>query len=159
MVATSGDRLIDEDAIRTLTGRLFPLAAVVTPNRDEAEVLADRAVKGLSDADEVAAAILAHGPGAVLVKGIPDGRDMVDFLATPEETRELRRPALDTGATHGTGCTLSSAIAAALALGHGLDVAVEMAKGYVWRAMEAAFPVGGGSLPLNHLVAPEAPET
>jgi len=158
MVATSGDRLIDDDAVAALTADLFPLAAVVTPNREETEVLAGGPVDGLDAARDAAREVLGTGAGAVLVKGLADGGDLVDLLVTESGEREYRRPRLDVGETHGTGCTFSSAIAAGLARGLDLETAVGGAKDYVWRAIGAAAPVGGGSLPLDHLVPAEEPE-
>jgi hydroxymethylpyrimidine/phosphomethylpyrimidine kinase len=157
MVATSGDRLIENWAVQAMKERLFPIAAVVTPNRAEAEALAGMEVNDLEAAHEAAHRILGTRAPAVLVKGIPDGDDIVDLLVTREVESVHRLPALRVDATHGTGCTLSAAIAAGLGLGHPLPEAVRRAKGFVWRAIRDAFPVGGGSLPLNHLVPSEEP--
>jgi hydroxymethylpyrimidine/phosphomethylpyrimidine kinase len=155
MVATSGDRLIEDDAVSALTSRLFPLAAIVTPNRAEAAALAGSDVETLADARSAAARILETGAVSVLVKGIPQEGEMVDLLVLDGDEAEFRRPELPGAATHGTGCTLSSAIAAGLGLGHPLEESVRQAKDFVWRSIRDAFPVGGGSLPLNHLVPRE----
>ena len=153
MVATSGDRLIEDVAVEALRERLVPLASLVTPNRAEAEVLAGRTILDTRDARAAAEIILALGCEAVLVKGIRAGSDYVDLLVTGDgAATEHRHAILDVGATHGTGCTLSSAIAAGLALGLNLFDAVTTATRFVLRAIRAATPVGGGALPLNHLV-------
>lgn len=155
MVATSGDRLIDEAAVKTLRDHLLPLAGLVTPNRAEAAVLVDRDVTTLADARSAGESILATGCEAVLIKGIPAADAMVDLLITGTGEREFRLPAMDTGATHGTGCTLSAALASGLALGLPLAAAVARAKSFVWRGMRDAYAVGEGSLPVDHLVPSE----
>lgn len=158
MVATSGDRLIDMAAVKTLRDHLLPLADLVTPNRAEAADLAECDVETLSDARRAAATMRAAGSRAILIKGIPDAGEMVDLLLTESGEREFRLPAMDTGATHGTGCTLSSALASGLALGLTLPEAVARAKSFVWRGMRDAFAVGSGSLPVNHFVPSLGPE-
>jgi len=155
MVATSGDRLVEDEAIAAFRDLLFPHAAVVTPNREEAAVLAGREVVGIGDARQAAGAILDSGAAAVLVKGIPDGDDLVDLLLTADSEREYRLPSLPAGPTHGSGCTLSAALAAELASGRDLHTAVRRAKSFVWRAIRDAFAVGGGSVPLNHFTGVE----
>jgi hydroxymethylpyrimidine/phosphomethylpyrimidine kinase len=152
MVATSGDMLIEESAVKAQKRVLLRRATLVTPNRAEAEVLAGMKIRTPDQAADAARRILDFGPRAVLVKGILDRDDVVDLLAQATEQREFRRPRIEVRATHGSGCTLSSALAAALALGLDLPQAVESAKDFVWRAIESAWPVGGGSLPLDHLV-------
>jgi hydroxymethylpyrimidine/phosphomethylpyrimidine kinase len=154
MVATSGDRLIEDAAVFALKRLLFPLATIVTPNREEAEVLFNRPVRDLVAAREAVRSIADLGPRAVLLKGVREGSEFVDLLFDEEGAREFRHPALPVGATHGTGCTLSSALAAGLAEGLPLDAAVGRATDYVWRAIRSARPVGGGGLPLNHLERP-----
>jgi hydroxymethylpyrimidine/phosphomethylpyrimidine kinase len=158
MIATSGDRLIEDRAVASLRRLLFPLAAVVTPNRQETEALTGRPLRGPADARDAGLTILEDGPRAVLVKGVRDGGEFLDVLVTRDGVREYRMPALDVPETHGTGCTFSSAIAAGLAGGRDLADAVARAKDFVWRAIRDAVPVGGGSLPLNHRVPPEARE-
>ena len=152
MVATSGDRLIDDDAVHALREKLLPLATLATPNRAEAEVLSGATIESLPDAAAAGRRILEDGPGAVLIKGIEDGDDIVDLLLPGEGEEEFRLPKIETGATHGSGCTLSSALACSLALGLPLPAAVRRAKEFVWRAIDAAFPVGQSGLPLNHFV-------
>jgi hydroxymethylpyrimidine/phosphomethylpyrimidine kinase len=155
MVATSGDRLLAADAEATLREVLLPRARIVTPNADEAAVLVGGDVDSLERAVEAARAIAELGPAAVLVKGGHWGDEATDVLYVDGEAIELTLPRLDTTSTHGTGCTLSAAIAAQLALGRPLRSAVERAKRYVHRAMETAPWIGGGHGPLNHLVSPE----
>jgi hydroxymethylpyrimidine/phosphomethylpyrimidine kinase len=128
------------------------VAAIATPNRSEAEVLAGGEIRTVAEAAEAGRAILADGPRAVLVKGIEDAGELVDVLVSAAGVREYRLPRIETGATHGSGCTLSSALAACLATGAEIPQAVERAKAFVWRAIESAWPVGGGSLPLDHFV-------
>jgi hydroxymethylpyrimidine/phosphomethylpyrimidine kinase len=150
MVATSGDRLIDDDAVESLKVFLLPIAALTTPNRAEAEVLSGRQIRTIADAASAGRKILADGAGAVLIKGIGDGEDLADILVTGEGAEEFRMPRIDVAATHGSGCTLSSALASCLALGSSIPEAVEQAKLFVWRAIEQARPVGQGGLPLDH---------
>ncbi|WP_337845227.1 bifunctional hydroxymethylpyrimidine kinase/phosphomethylpyrimidine kinase [Thermus sp.] len=151
MVAKSGDPLLGEGAVSALKEALFPLAFLVTPNRVEAERLLGSAIRDLEDAEEAARALLALGPKAVLLKGghFP-GAESVDLLATPEGLRRFSAPRVETRNTHGTGCTLSAAIAALLALGRPLEEAVREAKAYLTRALQTAPPLGRGQGPLNH---------
>ncbi|MBS0465681.1 MAG: bifunctional hydroxymethylpyrimidine kinase/phosphomethylpyrimidine kinase [Proteobacteria bacterium] len=160
MVATSGDRLIAEDTVGTLVRELFPLAALVTPNLDEAGWLLGRQV---THEDELAAAaqeLLALGARAVLLKGghLP-GERVVDLLALPGGAQHrLASQRIATHNGHGTGCTLSSAIAAQLALGLDLAAAVQAARRYILGAIAAGADVrtGRGHGPLNHGYAPVA---
>lgn len=157
MVATSGDRLIAPEAVERLRRRLLPLAAIVTPNMPEAAALLDEAVAGSEDEMRAQAErLLRLGPGAVLLKGgHGTGPDSVDVLATAGGVRWLRAPRHPTRNTHGTGCTLSSALAARLALGDGIDEAAGDAKAYVTEAIVAAdgLRVGRGAGPLHHFHA------
>ena len=150
MVAKGGDRLLREDAVGTLRERLLPLALVLTPNASEAEVLSGRPVTTIEEAKEAARAIHALGPRYVLVKGGHFGEDAVDVLFDGERFTELPAKRVATTSTHGTGCTLASAIAAGLANGKGVGEAVSDAKAYVTEAIGRAFPVGAGHGPLNH---------
>jgi hydroxymethylpyrimidine/phosphomethylpyrimidine kinase len=153
MVATSGDRLLDRDAERTIVDRLLPLAAVVTPNLDEASILTGREVRDPAAMRRAAEALVEMGAGAALLKGGHlEGAELVDVLFDGREWREWRRPRLETRSTHGTGCTLSAGIAAGLAHGRPLARAVGDALDYVHRAMAAAPGLGGGHGPLNHMV-------
>ncbi len=157
MVATSGDRLLDRDAERTLLEHLLPLAAVVTPNLDEAAILAGFPVASPDDMRRAAAALVECGAGAVLLKGGHlRAEELVDVLFDGREWHEWRRPRLRTRHTHGTGCTLSAGIAAGLAHGRDLRTAVEDALDFVHLALRAAPGLGSGHGPLNHLV-PFAP--
>ena len=154
MMATSGDRLLDRDAERSIQRSLLPLAAVVTPNIDEAAVLVARPVETIDHMEEAGRALCAMGAGAALVKGghLADG-DIVDVLVTAETVHRYAHPRLNTTSTHGTGCTLSAAVTAGLALGYDIPAAVERALGFVHRAMADAPGLGSGHGPLNHLVA------
>jgi len=153
MVATSGDRLLDRDAESILVGSLLPRATIVTPNLSEAAILADRPVRGVDDMEPAARAIADRGAGAVLVKGGHlDTDTLVDLLWHDGSVRSWERPKLVTRHTHGTGCTLSSAIAARLARGHGLETAVSGALDYVHRAIAAAPGLGEGHGPLLHRI-------
>ena len=160
MIATSGAVLIAPDAVQALVQQLFPRAALVTPNLDEAGHLLGRPLATPADMQAAAAALLALGAQAVLIKGGHLAGEQVSdlFQAAGGDTFWLHAPRIATANTHGTGCTLSSAIAAHLALGHGLPQAVRQAHAYVRQALEAGAPVrtGAGSGPLNHAAAPQA---
>jgi hydroxymethylpyrimidine/phosphomethylpyrimidine kinase len=157
MVAKSGDRLLREDAVQALQGSLLPLALVVMPNLPEAEVLAGMAIKGRAELEEAARRIAATGARYVLIKGGHAPGDAVDVLFDGETFREYPGARVQTGNTHGTGCTLSAAIAAYLARGLSVEQAVGRAKAYLTAALRAAYPVGHGHGPLNHLYALHAP--
>ena len=158
MVAKSGDRLLRADAVAALRQRLLPLAMVITPNLPEAAVLLDREEAedeaGMIDA---AARLRALGPQAVLLKGghLAKGASSVDVLDDGAEPLTLAAPRVATANTHGTGCTLSSAIAALLARGLPLRAAVREAKAYVTAAIRAAdrLNVGHGHGPVHHFHA------
>ncbi len=153
MVASSGDRLLDEDAERTVAEELVPLAALVTPNLDEAAILVGAPVEDLDGMRRAAAALVEMGAQAALLKGGHlRSAALVDVLFDGRDWHEWRRPKLDTRNTHGTGCTLSAAVAAGLAHGWPLARAVEDALDYVSRAMRAAPALGAGHGPLNHMV-------
>lgn len=153
MVAKGGYKLLAEDAVATLRRCLPPLAAVITPNLPEAEVLLGRPIQSLTAMREAARALLALGCGAVLLKGghLP-GATVTDLLATASGTEEFAAPRIDSRATHGTGCTLASAIAAGLAQGLSLRDAVARARAYVRAAIAAAPGFGRGHAPLHHAV-------
>ncbi|MEA2596253.1 MAG: hydroxymethylpyrimidine/phosphomethylpyrimidine kinase [Thermomicrobiales bacterium] len=150
MVAKSGDRLLQLDAIETLRSTLLPLALVVTPNLPEAEVLSGLTIHTEEDARQAAAAIAALGPRFVVIKGghrldapidiVYDGRDYVDLPADRVETTN----------THGTGCTFSAAIAAHLARGLGPMDAIAAAKKFVTAALRSSYRIGSGHSPVNH---------
>lgn len=154
MVATSGDRLLAPDAIAALRRTLIPRARIVTPNLPEAAALVDRPV-AITEDDVIAQGrlILALGTEAVLVKGgHGDGPDSVDLLLDRDGVHRFRAPRIATRNTHGTGCTLSSAIAAGLAKGFDLRTAVGEAKSYVTAALAAAdqLTIGSGHGPVHH---------
>ncbi len=153
MVATSGDRLLDLDAEGAVAERLVPLAALVTPNLDEARILTGLPVKGEDGQREAAQALVEMGAGAALVKGgHGEGEELVDLLWDGHAERVWRRPRLRTRNTHGTGCTLSAGIAAGLARGDALEAAVDRALDFVARAIAAAPGLGRGNGPVNHFV-------
>ena len=157
MVATSGDRLIADEAIAALRTHLIPRAMLLTPNLPEAAVLLDAPVATDEDAaGRQGRALLALGCGAVLVKGgHGTGPESVDLLVTSETTLRLPAPRIATRNTHGTGCTLSAAVAAGLAKGLALAEAVAQGKAYVTRAIAAAdkLAVGHGHGPTHHFHA------
>lgn len=151
MIAKGGDRLLEESAIEAIRGRLLPLAEVVTPNIPEAEVLSGVTIGSLDDMVEAGRRILDLGPGVVLVKGGHlAGDDSIDIAVSAGGREEFRSPRLETRHTHGTGCTLASAIAAYLAQGHTIAASIRAAKGYLDGAIAHAPGIGGGHGPLGH---------
>ena len=147
MVATSGAKLLRDDAIDTLKRALLPLAEVVTPNIPEAEILSGLSISGAADMEAAAKKISAEYGCAVLCKGGHDTNDANDLLCHPDGTT---RWFIDKPTTHGTGCTLSSAIAANLAKGFSLEDSVERAKTYLSGALAAMLDLGHGSGPMDH---------
>jgi hydroxymethylpyrimidine/phosphomethylpyrimidine kinase len=155
MVASSGARLLDENAVGALTTYLLPLCALITPNLDEARILTALPVEGEEGMLEAARALVEKGAGAALVKGgHGKGEVVVDLLWDGTVVRKWRRPRLHTRNVHGTGCTLSAGIAAGLARGASLDDAVSRALDFVERAIQEAPGLGSGFGPLNHFVIP-----
>jgi hydroxymethylpyrimidine/phosphomethylpyrimidine kinase len=161
MVATSGDVLIQRETVAVLVAELFPRATVITPNLDEAGLLLGRTVQGVDELEDACADLLAQGAQAVLLKGGHLGGDMLtDVLAIAGEPsaywQSFKGTRIVSRNTHGTGCTLSSAVAAHLALGLTLEEAVQEAHGYIRGAIEAGAGVqtGHGHGPLNHAYAP-----
>lgn len=153
MVATSGDRLLDDDAVSAMRDQLLPRAALVTPNLDEAEILTRAAVRDLEAMRAAGNRLIEMGARAALVKGGHlAGTEVVDVLVVPGVVRRFTYPRIESRSTHGTGCTLSAAITAGLAHGRSLEHAVEDALDYVHRAMLAAPRLGAGQGPLNHAV-------
>ena len=151
MIAKGGDRLLSEEAVATLVAELLPLAHVVTPNIPEAEALTRMSIRTLDDMRLAAVRISAMGPRVVLVKGgHAGGGESIDVCVTAAESFEVRGPRLDTPHTHGTGCTLASAIAANLALGFPDRAAIERAREYLEGAIRHAPGLGKGHGPLNH---------
>lgn len=151
MVAKSGDRLLDSAAEAAYRERLFPLAEVVTPNLAEAEALLARPVRTLEAMRQAARDLHALGPRSVLVKGGHLEGEPVDVFFDGQRIEELRAPRIETRNTHGTGCTLSAAIAARLALGDDLRTAVQGAKAYLTEALRGAYTLGRGAGPVDHL--------
>jgi hydroxymethylpyrimidine/phosphomethylpyrimidine kinase len=160
MVATSGDRLIEQATVQVLIDELFALATVITPNLDEAELLLGRKITGVDALEQAARDLLALGAQAVVLKGGHlQGDEVVDVLVQPgQPVLRLASARIQSRNVHGTGCTLSSAIAAHLALGHALDDAVRLARVYILGAIAAGADVrtGHGHGPLNHGHAPVA---
>lgn len=150
MVATSGAKLISDDAIGCLKEKLFPLAAVLTPNIPEAEVLADMKIGSAEEMIVAAKVISEKYSCAVLCKGGHQLNDANDLLYRDGSYRWFNGKRIDNPNTHGTGCTLSSAIAANLAKGFDLDSSVERAKAYISGALAAMLDLGAGSGPMNH---------
>jgi len=149
MVAKSGDPLLAEEARISLKQRLAPIAFVITPNLEEASVLAGMEVKTLDQMREAAAAIHGMGAAHVLIKGGHLEGDAVDLLYDGGRYMDFRGPRIDTANTHGTGCTYSSAIAAFLARGMEVAEAVGQAKLFMTRAIRHALPLGAGHGPTN----------
>ena len=150
MVATSGSSLMKTDAIQTLTCHLLPLATLVTPNIPEAQLLADQEITNEADM-VIAAEKISHSYGcAVLLKGGHSINDANDLLYVGNSSRWFYGKRIQNSNTHGTGCTLSSAIAANLAKGYSLETAVERAKAYISGALGAMLDLGQGSGPMNH---------
>ena len=153
MVSTSGTRLLTTEAEEVLREDLLPLAALVTPNLDEAAILTGRVVHDVPTMERAGASLLRLGAGAALIKGghLP-GDTITDVLVTPAGLRHFTRARIGATSLHGTGCTLSAAITAALALGQPLEAAVVQGLDFVDRAIAAAPGLGGGHGPLNHTV-------
>jgi hydroxymethylpyrimidine/phosphomethylpyrimidine kinase len=151
MIAKGGDRLLQEDAVAALR-TLLPHAHVVTPNIPEAEVLTGLRIRTLDDMREAGRRILATGPRVVLVKGgHAEGPESIDVACTADGEVEIRGPRLAGRNTHGTGCTLSSAIAAHLAQGLPDEPSLRAARAYLEGAIRNAPRIGGGHGPLNHM--------
>lgn len=159
MISTSGHKLIEDETIALLKERLFPLAALVTPNLDEAAVLCGQQLRSLDDMKQAADTLLQTGCSAVLIKGGHLKGERVYDVYKDYEGQELVLESawIDSRNVHGTGCTLSSAIASYLALGNTLQQSVTAAKGYITAAIAAGSDVvtGGGNGPLNHFFQPQ----
>lgn len=156
MVSATGHRLLDEDAVEAVKTLLFPLATVVTPNLDEATILWGEKVNDLNGMKEAAKAIKALGPRYVLVKGGHlSGPKILDVLYDGKRFEVWDTPKIPTEHTHGSGCTISAAIAAGLAKGHEVKEAVDTAQRYIHAAIRTAVKIGKGKGPVNHLVKVE----
>ena len=152
MVAKSGDRLLDADALGALTTDLLPHAALVTPNLPEAEVLTGMPVRTVEDQREAARRIVTLGARAVVVKGGHAGsHTIVDVLYDGTTVIEFPHERVSGTSTHGTGCTFSAAITAQLALGRSIKEAIPLAQAYVAKAIRNAPELGGGHGPMGHL--------
>ena len=153
MVATSGSRLLQADAVAALTGQLLPLAELLTPNIPEAEILAGMSITDAAGMEAAARCISERYGCAVLCKGGHQINDADDLLWRSGTGKWFRGRRIDNPNTHGTGCTLSSAIASNLAKGYDLDTSVERAKAYISGALAAMLDLGKGSGPMNHMFA------
>lgn len=153
MVATSGGKLMADGTVQALVEELFPLAEVITPNLPEAECLCGHEIQTKAGMEQAAQEIAAGCGGAVLIKGghLTDTAD--DLLLFGGEPHWYSAPRVDTKNTHGTGCTLSSAIACNLAMGWDVPQSVERAKAYLTGALQAGLCLGHGNGPLNHCYA------
>lgn len=151
MVAKGGARLLEPGAVNALTQRLLPLATVITPNLPEAEALLGETIPDVAAMHRAASMLLARGVPAVLLKGghLPDD-SVTDLLVTAEATEAFTAPRIASRHTHGTGCTMASAVATGLAQGLSLRDAVVRARDYVRRAIATAPGFGAGHGPLNH---------
>lgn len=147
MIAKSGDKLLQEEAIVALKEKLLPLATLITPNIPEAETLLGKPINSLEEMKEASYELAKKYNTQVLVKGGHREGEPIDVLSTG---RIYRGERIETKHTHGTGCSLSSAIAAYLARGEQLEVAIEKAKSYVQEAIRHAFPIGDGHSPIHH---------
>jgi len=150
MISKSGFDLLKPEAKEALIEHLLPAAAVVTPNIHEAQAISGIKISGVADMERAAHMIFQLGPQNVLVKGGHLKGQAVDVFYNGKEMKHFVAPRIDSHHTHGTGCTLSSAIAANLALGFSVGDAVQNAKEYITEAILHAFPVGKGEGPVNH---------
>ncbi len=155
MIATSGDRLISDEAVKALQSKLIPKATLITPNRSEAEVLADMKIDTVEALHTAGLRILNElGPQAVIIKGGHIGSEATDYLFT-KDTMSMRRswtsPKYDTVHTHGTGCTFSAVITAELAKGKSLEDAITIGKEYIRLAILHNPGLGTGNGPVNHM--------
>ncbi|RLV56903.1 bifunctional hydroxymethylpyrimidine kinase/phosphomethylpyrimidine kinase [Aeromicrobium phragmitis] len=155
MVATSGDRLVPESAVEAIRSQLVPRAMVVTPNVPETEVLADMDVDSVDDFEAAGRALIGAGAAHVLVKGGHlGGGEVVDVLVSAGGVKRFVLPRIDSANTHGTGCTLSAAIAARIALGDEVGDAIASARAFLQRALAGAVDrrYGAGHGPVDHLI-------
>jgi hydroxymethylpyrimidine/phosphomethylpyrimidine kinase len=159
MMAQSGDPLLRDDAVEALVEELLPLATLLTPNLPEAARLTGRAVSSEAERRAAAAALAERGPAVLLKGGHGEGQEILDLLQLPARAggalHRFTHPRQSTRAIHGTGCTLSSAVAARLGAGESLAAAVGGAIRYLQGAIAAAYPLGAGHGPVDHLYALE----
>ena len=155
MVSTSGSRLMAEDAVVILREQLFPLAQVITPNIPETEVLTGMQIKTAADMEAAAEKLAENYACAVLCKGGHRINDANDLLIESGRKIWIEGKRIDNPNTHGTGCTLSSAIASNLAKGSSMEEAVRKAKAYLSDALAAQLDLGQGAGPMNHMFAIE----
>ena len=155
MVSTSGSRLINQNAIDTLKEKLIPLADIITPNLPEAEELTGNRIQSAADMEQTAKQIFDTYGCAVLIKGGHALNDANDFLCSADGCQWFEGKRIDNPNTHGTGCTLSSAIASNLAKGFAVPESVKRAKAYISGALGAMLNLGKGSGPMNHAFAVE----
>lgn len=151
MVSTSGHDLLSTDAKESLLKLLFPMAHLITPNIPEAECLTGIHIEDMSGMEKAARRIFESCGCSVLVKGGHSVSDAIDVLYDGKSFSRFASRRIDTKNTHGTGCTLSSAIAANLALGHTLEESVKRAKEYITLAIEQSLDIGNGCGPVNHM--------
>lgn len=152
MVSTSGSNLMETEAKESLIKRLIPMAAMITPNISEAEVLSGIKITSSNDMIEAAKKIAEKYSGAILIKGGHRTKDANDLLFKNGEITWFEGERINNSNTHGTGCTLSSAIACGLAKGYSFDESVRIAKAYISEALQSGLNLGKGSGPLNHCV-------
>jgi len=150
MISKSGYSLLKPEAKENLIKYLIPLAYIVTPNTMEAEEITGMSIKTIEDMKKVGEKILELGPKYVLMKGGHLDGDAVDILLGKDLFRIFKEKRLDRKNTHGTGCTISSAITSHLALGYSVEKAVELSKKYITEAIRNSFDIGGGVGPVNH---------
>lgn len=150
MVAESGSKLLADDAATALTEYLLPMADIITPNLYEAQILSGITITGRSDMEAAAQKLAALTPAAILIKGGHLPGDAADLLYYRGTAQWFCAPRIDNPNSHGTGCTLSSAIACRLAQGHTIPQAVELAKAYLTDALAAKLNLGQGKGPLDH---------
>ena len=150
MVSTSGHRLMNKDAEETLQKELFPLAEVITPNIPEAEEITNMKIETVEDMKKAGQIILNLGPKYVLMKGGHLNGDCVDILIGKDLFEVFEGERIDRKNTHGTGCTISSAITSHLALGYDIKEAVRLSKEYITEAIRHSFDIGKGVGPVHH---------
>ena len=153
MVATSGDSLLTYKGIDALRDKLLPQATFITPNREEASALCGFYIESAKDLPKAAQEIHRMGADFVIITGIQEGGQCIDFCYDGQEFNEIKGPIIDTANTHGTGCSYSAALTAYIALGASPWTAVSMAKKYVVSGLRYAYQVGKGRGPLNHMAA------